>query len=110
MRNRSIFDDGLGIRDFQDDYWVGQSDCIWQGPDFVSFKTVLARSYGSNALISNFFRDVLQIRDCSIDNVIEEIEERRDDTHTPPDLSVSRKIYSYLNANARSDEDRQKIR
>ncbi|KAF1842835.1 uncharacterized protein K460DRAFT_367777 [Cucurbitaria berberidis CBS 394.84] len=106
---QSFFTFTSNIWDPHQNSWVDQDECIWQGPDFMSYKTVLAQSYGRNALLTTFFTFVLQIPDWTIDNVLEEIELRRDNDDTT-DLPLLEDIYSFLNTNVKTNEDWQKVK
>ncbi|CAO2653065.1 Nn.00g024760.m01.CDS01 [Neocucurbitaria sp. VM-36] len=107
---RSFFDTESGIWDSQRCSWVSQNECIWQAPKFLNCKSVLARSYQHSPLITSFFTLVLRISDWTIDDVLGEIEKRRDDTRDNPSLTLTTSIYSFLNSNARSDEDWRTIK
>jgi hypothetical protein len=93
------------IWDGHQNRWVTRSQCILDGPAFINLKTVLARSYGKNALLNSFFSTILDIPSLTIEDIFQEIEWRRDKNGRATELSLVRDIYAFLASKASSDED-----
>ncbi|KAF2825039.1 hypothetical protein CC86DRAFT_420454 [Ophiobolus disseminans] len=90
--------------------WVTRSECILNGPDFISFTTVLSRTYGEDALVHSLFSTILGIPDCQIGDVLEELESRRDNGSAGTHLSLTSRIYAFLATKASTEDDWQKIK
>ncbi|KAI1377524.1 hypothetical protein F4677DRAFT_39179 [Hypoxylon crocopeplum] len=55
--------------------WIGLARCIWDGPTLRHFKSI-ASHYPSH---SRLFRDILQVKDLEVDNLLYELEHLRPD-------------------------------
>ncbi len=104
------FSDYAAIWVYEDQDWFGSRQCMWEGPGFISHKPVLERCYGSSTILKRFFTGVLDIPNWKLEDVIEEIEQRRDDWQLSTQLSLTREIYEFLNANTHTDSDRELIK
>lgn len=105
MWDSKSFSDNDWIWDNRIRLWVELGQCIWDGPEFISTKTVLTRTYGGNNLLNSFFTTILGIRTLRTNDIIEEIENRRDRQSSAQNLSNMRDIYKFLAEHASSDED-----
>ncbi len=83
---------------------------MWEGPSFISHKSVLKKCYGSSTILKRFFTGVLEIPNWKLEDVIKEIEQRRDDVESNTQLSLAQEIYEFLNANTHTDSDRELIK
>ena len=110
MGHRSFFGSDNNIRDCHASEWVHLERCVWDGPDFLVSKTVLKRSYGDNPLLQHFFTTALRVSNCNIEDVVAEIESRRDDPKTNTDLPLARTIYKVLGMSAKSEEDWENLK
>jgi len=57
--------------------WLAPSECIWNGPDFLTVKVPLGQHYGDEEHLANFFRIWLDIRDFELEDVFDELEHRQ---------------------------------
>jgi hypothetical protein len=111
-RSRTVFDDYdlPCIWDGDRECWVTRNECIFNGPDFIAFRTVLKHTYDKDPLLSSFFTTMLGIRDWTLDDIIHELEERRELQAPSTAISLARDMYQFLCTNVRTDEDWSKIR
>jgi hypothetical protein len=111
-KSRTAFDDDDldCIWDGDRECWVTLNECIFDGPDFIAFQTVLKRTYDNDPLLAGFFRTILGIRNWTLDDILHELEERRDNRAPNTDIPLARDIYQFLCTTVRTDEDWSKIR
>jgi hypothetical protein len=69
---------------------------------------VLHPHYGHDPILATFFKNILDIKDTSISDVIEELEYHQG-SDQPTSLTVAGEIYEYLNNNASGDKDWENI-
>lgn len=99
------------IWDDQHDHWVKREQCILDGPDFISCRTVLNRTYEHDALLHAFFDNVLEIPSLKIGDILAEIELRRESTRcSNSSISLMRDIYASLSSEAGSEDDWREIK
>jgi hypothetical protein len=111
-KSRTVFDDDdlACIWDGDRECWVTRSECIFDGPDFIAFQTVLKRTYDDDPLLAGFFRTILDISNWTLDDILHELEECREYQPTSTDIPRARDIYQFLCTSVRTDEDWSKIR
>jgi hypothetical protein len=111
-RSSTIFDQTNApcIWDGHRGAWVTRGQCVFEGPDFISSKTVLKRTYSQDSLLSSFFHTVLSIPDCNIGDVLHELDARREGSQGDTNAVLTQDIYSYLNTNTHTDGDWSMIR
>ncbi|KIW14560.1 hypothetical protein PV08_07344 [Exophiala spinifera] len=92
--------------------WHKSTDCIWEGPSFLRVKQVLKPLYGANPSASSFFKSILNLRDVSYDDLIDELKipSTKATERSPPIESKASEVYSALNAMASSESVIQTIR
>jgi hypothetical protein len=108
IKCRRDFDENPWIWDGDCSCWITRSECLWDGPDFICCKTVLRPTYSNDTLLASFFSTMLDIPSSKIEDIFEEIEQRR--SGKLKHLSIMREIYTYLASTAKSDEDWQLIK
>tara|TARA_R110002003_G_scaffold27_27_gene1527 strand:+ start:2935 stop:3291 length:357 start_codon:yes stop_codon:yes gene_type:complete len=79
------------------------------GPEFITFKAVLERSYGGNRLLHGFFTTALGIATWTMQDVLKEIETRQSRQRFPL-VAQMRDIYTFMFEKASSDNDWQLIK
>jgi hypothetical protein len=84
--------------------------CILNGPACISGKTVLMRTYSSDTLLDSFFSTILRVPNWTFQDVIEEIELRRDGRASSASLSLMRDVYKLLAKEAEDVEVRLSIK
>lgn len=85
---------------------------MWEGPDFISYKTVLKRTYGEYSALDKFFSNILEVQDVAIEDIFKEIHQISED---PEDdvkggVPLMRNIYKFLASLAKNDEDWERIK
>ncbi|KAI4933089.1 hypothetical protein J4E85_003492 [Alternaria conjuncta] len=90
--------------------WVDKSSCVWQGPAFLRYKSVLHSHYGHIPALSRFFQGTLDVPDAVPEDILEELIKRRQATDLTTTLSVAGDIYSYIRDNTVRDEEWQILR
>ncbi|USP74759.1 hypothetical protein yc1106_02033 [Curvularia clavata] len=105
---RTRFDNSF-IWDSHCNEWVERKQCLWNGPEFIRSKSVLSRTYKSFPRLDSFFSAILDVPSTKIEDVIQEIEARRDGEEAVA-LHLMHQIYMYLHTVAIGDEDWQKIK
>jgi hypothetical protein len=107
---RSHFDNRPAVWDQRRVRWLKRDDCIWNGPDFIQYKSVLSPLYGNDNLLHKFFKTVLDLRDWKLEDVLQELELLRDNESSYPSMETTCSIYSFLNSNSHNEEDWIKIK
>ncbi|UPX10550.1 uncharacterized protein EKO05_0001202 [Ascochyta rabiei] len=109
---RKVFDDTgrPTIWDKHCSAWTIRSKCMTDGPDFITFKSVLQRSYRDNSLVHGFFTTVLGISTWTMHDVIRELETRQSRNHIPARTSEAQDIYEFMLEKAGSDTEWQLIK
>jgi hypothetical protein len=90
--------------------WVTRDQCVLDGPDFISFETVLTRSYGKDTLLNNFFAIILDIKSFRIGDVFREVQERGENGVDGTDVSLMNRIYTFLASEASTDENWREVK
>jgi hypothetical protein len=96
------------IWDDYDGEWVTRHDCLLSGPDFISSRTVLSRTYGNDALLNTFFTTALNISCFEINDIIDEISTHLDGDDV--EVSLVTKMYAFLASEASTDKDWREIK
>lgn len=91
--------------------WVTSQNCVWKGPDFLSSKTVLGRSYANEDHLEDFFKTILGIGSATVETIIEELcfQRAKNDVSTEQ-LELCRKAYAYIDSHTHSDKDCENLR
>ncbi|KAL2441693.1 hypothetical protein ABEF95_016142 [Exophiala dermatitidis] len=85
--------------------WYRSTDCIWEGPSFLQVKQVLRPLYGANQSASGFFKTILNMRDVSYNDFIDELKMISTDAKAGSHLIETKapKVYAALDAMASSE-------
>lgn len=75
------------------------------GPDFITSKSVLHRSYRDDSLLRGFFTTVLGIMTWTVQDVVRELEMRQARPHAPTRITESRNIYEFILEKVGSDTE-----
>lgn len=108
-----LFDNDDNPRIWNDEYseWVTRSECLIEGPTFISCKVVLNYTYDAHdVLLKSFFTSTLGIYSCTIDDALLELDHRREGSESDMSLAITTSIYEYINANARGEDDWERIK
>jgi hypothetical protein len=104
-------DDGPCIWDEEKLDWVTRSECLFEGPAFISCKTVLDRTYDvEDGLLRSFFTSILGICSCGVDDVLLELDQRREGPDYDMTLATTTDMYHYIHLNVRGDDEWERIR
>ncbi|KAH9866598.1 hypothetical protein J1614_008290 [Plenodomus biglobosus] len=111
-RLRKIFDDTdrPTIWDKHCSSWTVRSQCMTDGPDFITSKSVLHRSYRDNSLLRGFFTTVLGIMTWTVQDVVRELEMRQARPHASMRIAESRDIYEFMLEKVGSDTEWELIK
>ncbi|KAH6642718.1 hypothetical protein C7974DRAFT_469017 [Boeremia exigua] len=111
-RLREVFDDTdcPTMWDKHCSSWTTRRRCMTDGPDFITSKSVLYRSYGDSSLLRGFFTAVLGIMPWTVQDVIGELEMRQARPHTSKMIAESRNIYEFMLEKVGSDTEWEMIR
>ncbi|KAL2441686.1 hypothetical protein ABEF95_016087 [Exophiala dermatitidis] len=92
--------------------WYRSTDCIWEGPSFLRVKQVLSPLYGANQSASSFFKTILNMRDVSYNDFIDELKMLSTDAKAGSHLieTEAPKVYAALDAMASSEPVIEAIR
>lgn len=92
--------------------WYRSTDCIWEGPSFLQAKQVLSPLYGANQSASTFFKTILNMRDLSYNDLIDELKMLSANGTAEPCLIETKapKVYAALDAMASSEPVIEAIR
>lgn len=85
-------------------------DCLWEAPDFISSQFVLSRSYTGNNFVKTLFTNILEMRNWTIDDIIAEMEYRRDNNEVDVDLPLVRNVYAFIQSNVTGDDAWKSLR
>ena len=119
MPVREFFDNGLYIYDpskadpSKTDAWVTAKSCVWHGPKFLSSVSVLETHYSGDDSLEHFFQNTLDIKDSTIDTVLNELKVLRvaDLSNEHADVSCrTHQAYTYLDSHSESSESLKQIR
>lgn len=80
------------------------------GPDFITSKSVLRRSYRDDSLLHGFFTTVLGIMTWTVQDVVRELEMRQARPHASTRIAESQDIYEYMLGKVRSDTEWELIK
>ncbi|CAG5182746.1 uncharacterized protein ALTATR162_LOCUS10314 [Alternaria atra] len=89
--------------------WEDRSWCNWRGPPFLEHRKVLHPHYGHDPILTTFFKNILNVTDTSISDVMDELQCCRRRFGLSTSLTVAGEIYEYLNSNASGDKDWESI-
>ncbi|RAR05911.1 hypothetical protein DDE83_007182 [Stemphylium lycopersici] len=84
--------------------WLDISQCIWHGPSFMRYKTVIATHYGNEPLLKSFFTATLELQDIQISDIFFELRCRRIAFVPSMSTNVAGEMYAFLNANMSADK------
>ncbi|ETI26864.1 hypothetical protein G647_10310 [Cladophialophora carrionii CBS 160.54] len=92
--------------------WYRSTDCIWEGPSFLQAKQVLSPLYGANQSASSFFKTILNMRNVSYNDLIDELKmlSTKATAGSPLIESKAPKVYAALDAMANSEPVIEAIR
>ncbi|OAL29177.1 hypothetical protein AYO20_09230 [Fonsecaea nubica] len=92
--------------------WYRSTDCIWEGPSFLQAKQALSPLYEANQSASSFFKTILEMRDVSYNDLIDELKMLSTKVTTESRLTESEapKVYAALDAMASSEPVIEAIR
>ncbi|OAG40830.1 hypothetical protein AYO21_04907 [Fonsecaea monophora] len=92
--------------------WYRSTDCIWEGPSFLQAKQVLSPLYEANQSASSFFKTILEMRDVSYNDLIDELKmlTTKVTAGSRPIESEAPEVYAALNAMASSEPVIEAIR
>ncbi|KAF2704317.1 hypothetical protein K504DRAFT_507325 [Pleomassaria siparia CBS 279.74] len=90
--------------------WVCSDECVWKGPDFLHHTSVLETYYPRDSHLESFFTKSLDIGNCTLSTVMQELKDLKTYDEDSIQLSSTREIYEYLNANIHDDNDWKEIR
>ena len=97
--------------------WFTPEDCVWDGPSFLGNKSVLRNIYNDIPEIKRLFVVVLNVKDATLEHVIEDlIEVRRSDEWSDEesvlgeDVSLIAQYYETLSGMVTSGDLIQQIR
>jgi hypothetical protein len=105
---------GILIPDGADSTWTASSESVWLGPPDMesrySLQNMYARTLGEEQMMSiqHLFTKTLEIRDASLSDVVEELQQLSDDESQ--DLDLIRGMYKYLSELIISDTNLTKLR
>lgn len=88
-------------------FWNNSSECVWEGPEWLTVKNVLV-VHLSYEVLRVLFRDVLKIADASWRDAIEELEYRKEKKAT--NVTTLKPIYVFLRMNFGRDTDFGQLR
>ncbi|KIW72175.1 hypothetical protein, variant [Phialophora macrospora] len=92
--------------------WYRSTDCIWKGPGFLRVKQELSSLYGADPSASSFFKTILNMRNFSYDDLIDELKMLSTEAtaRSPPIDDKVQKIYTALAGMASSEPAIEAIR
>ncbi|KAH4095486.1 hypothetical protein HBH46_167370 [Parastagonospora nodorum] len=102
---RSLFHDDYLIWDSHETLWVGSSECLLDGPEFITFKSVLSRSYERDDLLDGFFANILDISGLLLEQILDEITYRHENCPDDTGIPIMHDIYAFLASKASNDDD-----
>ncbi|KAF1938515.1 hypothetical protein EJ02DRAFT_457780 [Clathrospora elynae] len=105
---REFFQNNKCIWDPAGEEWKTKEECIWRGPKFLRYTTVLATHYDECPLREAFFSNTLDINDWGVSDIIYELEYLFGCDEFM--MSALREIYSFLDTNVHSDADWEELR
>ncbi|KAF2738695.1 hypothetical protein EJ04DRAFT_549620 [Polyplosphaeria fusca] len=89
--------------------WKPPSECLWEGPRFLTIKTPLVHEYDQS--LERLFKHCLRIRGADVNDILKELEHRAksipEPTRAVEDVTM---IYQYLIENFQSKADRDCIK
>ncbi|KAH6212673.1 hypothetical protein HBI42_148920 [Parastagonospora nodorum] len=107
---RSLFGDDYLIWDSHETDWVRSSECILDGPEFITFKSVLPRSYERDDLLDGFFANILEIPGLLLEDILDEITHRHENCPDDTSIPIMHDIYAFLDSKASNDDDWRTIK
>jgi hypothetical protein len=86
-------------------------ECLWEGPQFLTIKVPLQSRYGEEPYLRTFFSVFLGIRDFTHEDILSELERRRDTNNGPPwSNSDAEVMYQFLDTSVQTDAEWRTIR
>ena len=84
---------------------MGSSECLLDGPEFITFKSVLSRSYERDDLLDGFFANILDISGLLLEHILDEITYRHENCPDDTGIPIMHDIYAFLASKASNDDD-----
>jgi hypothetical protein len=106
----SLFGDDCLIWDSHGTDWVCISECILDGPEFITSKSVLSRSYERDDLLDGFFANILKIPGLRLEVILDEITYRHKNRPDRTSIPIMHDIYAFLDSKASNDDDWRTIK
>jgi len=106
----SFFDSYALIWNNYGTHWTRRDQCILYGPEFLSFKSVLSRTYQGDTLVDGFFINILKIPGLVLEDVLHEVDFRRDSRPGSTSIAIMRDLYAFLALTATSEDDWRTIK
>jgi hypothetical protein len=108
-KTSTFFDECPRILDAESN-WVSPDDCVWRGPDFLRHTTVLETCYPEDIYTESLFSTILDIRDSTLDTVVDEIELWAQESPGTYNPSYTQEAYKYISSHVQTDEDLKTMR
>jgi hypothetical protein len=90
--------------------WTRRDECILDGPHFLTFKTVLSRTYDRDNSLEVFFSNILEVPCLTYEDILHEVNFRRDSRPGNTSVAIMRDLYAFLASKASSDDDWRAIK